>query len=416
MSLYAALRMPRTILFGVGQRAALGRVARGLGSRALVCTDARLAADPAFAAMLDDLKGAGLAVSVYAETQPDVPRDTILDCAEAARGFAPDLVIGIGGGSCLDMAKGAALILSHGGRVEDYYGEFKVPGPTLPLIAVPTTAGTGSEATPVAVISDPDRILKVGISSPHLIPAAAICDPELTVTCPPGLTAIAGADALTHAIEAFTAGRRAADADLAQDHVFVGKSALTDHFALLAVRVLARSLRRAVEKGDDIEARTDVMMGALSAGCAFGTAGTAAAHAIQYPIGALTHTPHGLGVAALLPYVMEYNRPACAPELAEVARAMGAGSPGDDEELLADLAIDAVADLFAAIGIPKTLAELGLPADKREWTAEQAIGIGRLIKNNPRPLDLESMRTLVDAAFDGDRGRLAETARTLEGA
>ncbi len=313
MSLYAALRLPRTILFGHGQRKALGRVAKGLGQRALICTDERFAADPIFAQLIADLEEAGVAPLAFDRVQPDIPRDTIKDAVAMATSFKPDLVIGIGGGSCLDMAKCAALLLSHGGKVEDYYGEFKVPGPVLPLIAIPTTAGTGSEVTPVAVISDPDRALKIGISSPHLIPQVALCDPELTMTCPPRLTAIAGADAMTHAVEAFTASRRTPDANLALDHVFVGKSALTDHFALLAIRLLARSLRRAVENGNDADARADVMMGAMAAGAAFGTAGTAAAHAIQYPIGALTHTAHGLGVAALLPYVMAYNRPVCTP-------------------------------------------------------------------------------------------------------
>src|SRR5690606_20101181 len=141
--------------------------------------------------------------------------------ADAAREFAPDLVIGVGGGSCLDMAKCVALLLTHGGRPDDYYGELKVPGPVLPLIAIPTTAGTGSEVTPVAVLSDSQRSLKVGISSPQLIPTAAICDPELTLTCPPSLTAIAGADALTHAIEAFTATRRAVTSGITQERVFV---------------------------------------------------------------------------------------------------------------------------------------------------------------------------------------------------
>lgn len=175
-----------------------------------------------------------------------------------------------------------------------------MPGPVLPVIAVPTTAGTGSEATPVAVISDPDRTLKVGISSPHLLPRVAICDPDLTLTCPPALTAIAGADALTHAIEAFTAGRRAPSPELAQRHVFIGKSALTDHFALLAIRLLGRSLERACHDGADEEARADVMLAAL-----------AAAHAIQYPVGALTHTAHGLGVATLLPYGWRPSLPSC---------------------------------------------------------------------------------------------------------
>ena len=408
-SLYAAIRLPRTILFGQGQRNALGRVAKGLGRRVLVCTDARFAAQPVFTELRSSLAEAGLAVCVYDQVQPDIPRYTVLDACALARPFNADLVIGIGGGSCLDMAKCAALILAHGGRVEDYYGEFKVPGPTLPVIAVPTTAGTGSEVTPVAVLSDPDRVMKIGISSPHLIPQAAICDPELTLTCPPGLTAIAGADAMTHAIEAFTTARRQPDADLALQHVFVGKSALTDHFALLAVRLLARSLKRAVEHGDDLAARADVMMGAMAAGCAFGTAGTAAAHAIQYPIGALTHTAHGLGVAALLPYVMAYNRPSCVADFAEIARAMQLDDSGSDD-ILADCAIEAVAQLFAAIGIPANLAELGLPADRQVWVAEQSIGIARLIKNNPRPIDLEAMTGLIKAAYAGDRNMLTAEA------
>ena len=290
-----ALRPPKEIFFGKGQSDAIGAVAARHGSSALVCTDARFASTPAFSRIVDTLTTSGSPSHVYDRVEPDVPYDSVALCVEAARPFAPDVVIGVGGGSCLDMAKCASLMLTHGGALRDYYGEFKVPGPILPVIAVPTTAGTGSEATPVAVISDASRTLKVGISSPHLIPAAAICDPDLTISCPPSLTAIAGADALTHAIEAFTAARRGTDAELAQKHVFIGKSALSDHFALLAIRLLGRSLERAYTNGADEDARADVMMGALAAGCAFGTAGTAAAHAIQYPVGALTNTPHGLG-------------------------------------------------------------------------------------------------------------------------
>ncbi|WEZ84667.1 iron-containing alcohol dehydrogenase [Rhizobium sp. 32-5/1] len=403
MSLFAVLRLPREILFGAGQRHALVSVAGRTGRRALVCTDARFAATPVFAEMMTSLESAGIAVLVYDQTLPDVPRDTVGVCVEAARGFAPDMVIGIGGGSCLDMAKCASLLLTHGGGLGDYYGEFKVPGPVLPVIAVPTTAGTGSEVTPVAVISDPDRTLKVGISSPYLIAAAAICDPELTLSCPKGLTAVAGADALTHAIEAFTAMRRPGDPELAQQHVFIGKSDLSDQFALHAIRLLGRSLEKAFADGSDIEARADVMMGALAAGCAFGTAGTAAAHAVQYPVGAATHTAHGLGVATMLPYVMTYNRRVASAEIAVVGRALGLDPEGGaDDETLADAAISEVSRLFAAIGISPTLAALGLPEDRLDWTAEQALGIGRLIKNNPRSLDSASMGGLVRAAFDGD--------------
>ena len=405
MSLFAAIRMPREFVFGAGQRRCVGAVARRFGTRALVCTDARLAGDPIFLEMIAGLEAAGLAVQVDASVLPDVPRDSCTASAEAARTFAPQMVIGIGGGSCLDLAKCVALLLTHGGAPQDYYGEFKVPGPILPVIAVPTTAGTGSEVTPVAVLSDPERTMKVGISSPFLIPQAAICDPELTLTCPPGLTAVAGADALTHAIEAFTAIRRDPTAGLAQERVFVGKNAMSDHFALLAIGLLAKSLERACRDGSDIEARADVMLGASAAGMAFGTAGTAAAHAIQYPIGADTHTPHGLGVACLLPYVMTYNRSAALADIAAIGRAMGA--QGNSDADLADAAITRIADLFAAISIPANLQDLGLQADRIDWVATQALTIGRLVDNNPRPIDAAAMNRLVRAAFTGDRA-LAE--------
>ncbi|MCX5517741.1 iron-containing alcohol dehydrogenase [Kaistia defluvii] len=408
MSLFAALRLPREILFGKGQRHALPDVAGKLGKRALICTDERFAGTEMFARSVEGLRAASIEVLVYDQILPDVPRDSVAVCVEAARAFAPDMVIGIGGGSCLDMAKCAALLLTHGGVLQDYYGEFRIPGPVMPVIAVPTTAGTGSEVTPVAVISDPEKTLKVGISSPYLIAAAAICDPELTMTCPRGLTAIAGADALTHAIEAFTAARRGTGAELAQQHVFIGKSDLTDHFALLAIKLLGRGLERACTDGSDEDARADVMMGALAAGCAFGTAGTAAAHAVQYPVGALTHTPHGLGVATMLPYVMTYNRAVVAEQIAEVGAALGVDGAGRSVEAMADATIAEISRLFAAIGITPTLAALGLPADKVDWTAEQALGIGRLVKNNPRSLDLAAMRRLVQAAYDGDLAASAQ--------
>src|SRR5690606_22115402 len=188
--------------------------------------------------------------------------ECLADAVETGRAFGADLVIGIGGGSCMDAAKVAALLLTHGGKAADYYGEFRIPGPVLPLISVPTTSGTGSEVTPVAVVADPDRALKVGIASPHLISHTAICDPELTYSCPPGLTAVSGADALTHAIEAFTTARRQPSADLVHEHVFLGKNALSDHHALLAIGHIAGNLKRACDNGDDIEARAAVMLGA----------------------------------------------------------------------------------------------------------------------------------------------------------
>lgn len=405
---FAVLRLPREVLFGAGQMGAVGGMAARHGSKALICTDARFAASDAFLTLHQSLINAGLQCHLFDAVEPDLPSESVYQCADAARGFAPDLVIGVGGGSCLDMAKCASLILAHGGRLDDYYGEFKIPSRVLPIVAVPTTAGTGSEVTPVAVVSDASRTLKVGISSPYLIPVAAICDPVLGWTCPPSLTAIAGADALTHAIEAFTACRRIPDADLAQKHVFVGKNAFSDIFALKAITLIGRSLERAYLNGADEQARSDMMQGSLAAGCAFGAAGTSMAHAVQYPIGALTHTPHGLGVAAVLPYAMTYNRSAAMAEMAEIAIALGADRNAQSTDELSQFAIREVSRMFAAVGIPASLQGLDLQKDQIDWTAEQAIGIERLIKNNPRPIDLEGMRTLVTAAFEGDLAAAAQ--------
>jgi alcohol dehydrogenase class IV len=399
---FSVMRLPREILFGEGQLAAAGVVTTRLGKRVLLCTDARFAAGEHFAALHQSLVASGSTVHVFDAVEPDLPSENVYRCAEHARGFAPEVVIGVGGGSCIDMAKCASLILTHGGKLEDYYGEFKIPAPLLPVIAIPTTAGTGSEVTPVAVVSDSNRTLKVGISSPYMIPAAAICDPVLTWTCPPQLTAIAGADAMTHAIEAFTAFRRVPDAALAQQHVFVGKNAFSDVFALRAISLIGRSLEKAFRDGSDRQARADVMQGALAAGCAFGTAGTSLAHAVQYPIGALTHTAHGTGVAAILPYAMSYNRTAALAEMADVAVALGADRTRHTTEELSHIAIRDVARLFAAIGIPGDLKTLGLPEDRIDWTAEASVGIGRLIKNNPRPIDLDAMRRFLGAAHRGD--------------
>ncbi len=403
--IFGALRLPASVIFGSGQRAALGLMTAQIGKRALVCTDARMGQDAQFKAMVEDIAANGVAVKVYDRTEADLPMAGITACVEEYANYKPDVVLGVGGGSCMDMAKCVAVLLRHGGSLRDYYGENKIPGPVAPVIAVPTTSGTGSEVTPVAVIADTERGIKVGISSPYLIPRVAVCDPELTLTCPPGLTAVSGADALTHAIESYTAARREVTADLTVKNVFVGKNALSDAFGLLALKNIFAALPTAVKDGKNIQAREQMMLASLAAGCAFGTAGTAAAHAIQYPVGNATHTPHGMGVALLMPYVMEFNRPSCVSAYAEIARAVGLAGKDDDD--LSKKLIDAVAALLKEIKIPVTLKELGLPEDKQDWTAEAAIGAARLVGNNPRKLDVDALKAITRAAWSGDRASLA---------
>ena len=403
-SIFGALRLPASVIFGSGQRAAIGMMTAQIGKRALICTDARLGNDAQFKAIVADIEAHGVKTKVYDRTEADLPMEGISGCVTECADFKPDVVLGIGGGSCMDMAKCVAVLLAHGGSLRDYYGENKIPGPVAPVIAVPTTSGTGSEVTPVAVIADTERGTKLGISSPYLIPRVAVCDPELTVSCPPGLTAVSGADALTHAIESFTAAPREITADLTVKNVFVGKNVLSDTFGLLALTNIFKALRTAVKDGKNIEAREQMMLASLAAGCAFGAAGTAAAHAIQYPVGNETHTPHGMGVALLMPYVMEFNRPNCVVAFAQIGRAIGLA--GTDEEL-SHKVIDEVASLLKDIGIPVTLKDLGLPEDKQDWTAEAAIGAARLVNNNPRKLDLDAIKAITRAAYSGDRAALA---------
>jgi alcohol dehydrogenase len=408
------LRQPSTILMGRGQRHALALHLPQGSRRALVVTDARMAQQPDFAAMMQQLHDAGVEREVVADVRPELPVADILDAKERLADARVDVVIGIGGGTCMDFAKVIAILLAHGGKPQDYYGECAVPGPTVPVIAVPTTAGTGSEATPVAVLSDPEREVKIGISSPYIVPVTAICDPELTDGAPPSLTAAVGTDALSHAIESFTAVRRTPTPQLASERVFVGKSMLTDQYALAAAAAVGRSLKIAVKGHSDPDrvasARDDMVFAATAGGLALGTGGTAAAHALQYPVGAVTHTPHGTGVGVLLPYVMEFNRPARVAEFAALARALNAGGGQADDEELSHAVIEHVAKLLNDIGIPATLAELGMPRGRERWLADQAIKATRLIENNPRTLDVDALEAIVAAAYRGDRASLRSTA------
>ena len=237
-----------------------------------------------------------------------------------------------------------------------------------------------------------------------------MCDPALTDGCPPRVTSHAGIDALAHAIEAFTATRRESEtpAELALSRVFVGKNALSDTFALEAIRRIGASLVRAVRNPGDRGARDNMAFGSLLAGFAFASAGTAAAHALQYPLGARTSTPHGLGIGILLPYTMEFNRPVRLPEFGAIASALdeGASRYGEDEDSIA--AVELVATICSDIGIPRTLAELGLGVDDLDQIADQASGISRLIENNPRPLDKTDLRLILSAAWTGERTALTD--------
>jgi len=400
---FGVLRLPRNIVVGAQQRFAVADTAAEMGSNVLVCTDPRLAASEELQALVLSLKHRNLSVHIFGDTEAELPTPGIIACVEQLKGQDIDVIIGFGGGSCMDMAKVVSVLLTYGGEPSDYYGEFAVPGPVKPVIALPTTAGTGSEATAIAVVSDPGLGMKMGISSPHIIPFASVCDPELTYSCPPSLTAATGADTFVHLVESFTAITREPTRTLASERVFVGKNVLTDSLALDGIRLVGRSLATAYKDAGNVEARGDMMLAALYGGIVLSNAGTAAAHAIQYPVGALTHTPHGVGVGLLLPYVVRHNFSAIMPQLGQIAEALGRDTVGLDARSSAIAGVEAIDEIIAAIELPSTLEELGVKESDLSRIATLSLNSKRLIDNNPVPLDLEAVSSIVQAAFTGDR-------------
>ncbi|MAV37560.1 MAG: alcohol dehydrogenase [Planctomycetaceae bacterium] len=349
--------MPRLVM-GMGARQQLADHAKWFGSKAFVVSDPGVAAQPSFAELRRSLESAGLQVATYTDVLPDPPLRIVQDCARVARAFGADVMVGVGGGSALDVAKIAAILNRHDVPIESMFGTDQTPGRGVPTILLPTTAGTGSEVTPIAVLSDEDHELKRGIVSDHLLADYAIVDPELCLTLPPAPTAYTGMDTLTHAIEAYT-----------------NKFAvpLIDAFALEAARLVASCLARAVHDGRDREARYGMALASLLGGLCLKSVNTAAVHALAYPLGGRFHVPHGVANSLLLPHVMRFNAPLAADRYAVIAEAMGYED-----------CVEAVESLSADVGTDKRMREFGVEQQHLPEMAKAAMEVQRLLKNNPR--------------------------------
>lgn len=338
-------------------------------------------------------EAAGRAVEVFDGGEPEPSLEMIRTGIAAAKAFQPDVIIGLGGGSNMDAAKLAAVVLAHGGDPRDYVGENKVPGPVLPLVCIPTTAGTGSEVSQAAVFTNTEIQLKVSVLSYYLRPAAALVDPLLTVSCPPKVTADSGIDALTHAIEGFTAVDNAAyPLPPGETSVYQGKNFFADMCAEKAIVLVGQYLRRAVRDGSDLEARDGMALAATLGGLAFSNAGVALVHAMEYPVGAAVHCSHGAGNGLLLPYVMRYNQPQREAAFAQVATWLGA-------EPTAEAAIAAVEQLKSDIGIPSRLREMGVTEAMLPGFAEKAFSFKRLMRVNPRYPTQAEIEAVFRAAY-----------------
>jgi alcohol dehydrogenase class IV len=389
------------LVFGRNAVRQLGDIARRLRARrVLVVTDAMLDKAGALERVRQPLAEAGIVVEAFTGGEPEPSMRAGLACYEVGKQCKPDAVLGLGGGSNMDLAKLAALLLTHGGAPRDYVGDDKVPGPVLPLICVPTTAGTGSEVSAAAVITDTDNQIKVGILSNYLRPASAVVDPLLTVSCPPKVTADSGIDALTHAIEAYTAVDNAEfPLPAGERSVYQGRHPLGDVLAEKAIAVIGRYLRRAVRDGQDLEARDGMALGATLAGMAFSNVGVAVVHALEYPVGGATHCSHGAGNGLLLPFVMRFNLPARLPEFARIAGMLGESTSGLSESAAAERAVTAVEKLKSDIGIPSRLRDIGVRQEQLRPFADKAFGIKRILRVNPRQVSADDLHAILEAAF-----------------
>ena len=321
---------------------------------------------------------------VFDRVQPDPEIAIVEDCMQVYREGGHDGLIGLGGGSAIDIAKSVGAYAGYHGALEDLFGIDQVPRKGPPLIAIPTTAGTGSEVTNVAILSDRVAQLKKGIISDYLLPDVALVSPQMTLTCPPRVTAASGVDALAHAIEAYLS---------------LNASAITDSLAIGAIKLIAKALPKAYANPADLKAREDMATASLMAGMAFGNAGVGAVHAMAYPLGGRFHMSHGVSNALLLPYVMTWNKMACVERMQDIAEAMGVQTAHLSASEAADRAVEAMAALCAAVEIPSGLRSFGVPEDAIPAMAVEAAGIERLMRNNPRRLSPADIEKIYRAAY-----------------
>lgn len=372
-----------SIVFGAGSIARLGELAAArLGRRILLVTDAGLVRAGLVEPALVSLRTAGCETAVFDAVVADPPETVIAAAIAAAREHGADAVIGLGGGSSLDVAKLVALLVRSGEALADVYGVGNARGPRLPLLLAPTTAGTGSEVTPISIVTTGAHEKK-GVVSPVLLPDVALLDPRLTLGLPPHVTAATGVDAMVHAIEAYVSASPNANP-------------VSRALAREALRLIGGSIRTAVHDGADLEARSAMLLGSLLAGQAFANSPVAAVHALAYPLGGHFGIPHGLSNALVLAPVMRFTMAACGPAYCELAECVfpdlaGSQDPAEFVTRLEGLGRD--------LGLQPRLRDVGVPEDALDLLAEDAMRQTRLLVNNPRPVTLADARAIYAAAW-----------------
>ena len=376
------LLQPQKIVFGTGCIETFTEDYKKMGlQRLMVLTAPPIL--PLIEEPLASLKAAGVSIEIFQNILAEPTVNDFKAILQVARDFKADSVVGIGGGSVLDVTKLVAAFINSDQQVEDCFGTGFIKAKGLWFACLPTTAGTGSEVSPNAILLDERDHLKKGIVSPYLIADAAYVDPKLTWTVPAKVTADTGMDALTHCIEAYT-------------NKFAHPS--VDIYALQGIRLIAANLERAVKDGKDVEAREALAFGSLYGGMCLGPVNTAAVHALSYPLGGEFHIPHGLSNAILLPSVMKFNMPANVKRHAEVAIALGC-EPGKNAQETAQRGVEFIYRLAEAVGIPQKLTDLGIPQTAVDGMAKAAMQVQRLLKNNPREVTEQDARDIYNSLY-----------------
>ena len=375
----------RSVLCEVGATAKIGEIMAGRGCRKVAfVTDAMILklglAEPA----LVSLEAAGVEVWTFSDVVADPPEAMILAAVAEARTQGVDGVVSIGGGSSLDTAKLIAVLAGSDQAIGDIYGIGLVKGERLPLVLAPTTAGTGSEVTPISIVTT-GASEKKGVVAPQLLPDWAILDAELTVGLPAAVTAATGIDAMVHAIEAFTSKHK--------------KNVVSDCLAREALRLLGGNIRKACVTPQDRNARSDMLLGSMLAGMAFANAPVAAVHALAYPLGGHFHVPHGLSNALVLPYVLEFNMPEAEVAYGELAPIVFPELAGRSQAERAQGLVDGLKALGPELGMQTRLSEVGVSHNHLPMLAEDAMKQTRLLVNNPREMTYEAALKIYEMAL-----------------
>ena len=351
--------------------------------RAMIVTDPGFLKTGLAAAPAASLEQAGITAHVYSDVQADPPEAVVLRAVQFAQANAIDIVIGLGGGSSMDVAKLIAVLAGSGQLLAEAYGIGNVKGERLPLVQIPTTAGTGSEVTNIAIVTTGETT-KMGVVSPQLYADLAILDAKLTLGLPPLVTAATGIDAMVHAIEAFTSRHK--------------KNPMSDLLARQALALLSANLLSACRDGNNLEARQAMLLGAYIAGQAFSNAPVAAVHALAYPIGGIFHVPHGLSNSLVLPHVLRFNLSHATAQYAELACIIAPGTEGSDEAR-SEALIVAMQHIALKTGIETTLRQVGITEADLDRLANDAMLQTRLLGNNPREVTRADARAIYAAAF-----------------